>query len=308
MDDLAPLRTPAPPPTPNQLAGTTLLVVDDDLLVARAWARALRKLGATIVVAGDVPSAIRSVRQHARVLDVILLDYVLIGGDAIEVVAAAASAGCPCGIVLVTGHGPEIACSAAARLRVDDVLLKPVATAELVSSVDRARAQGVRRRTPVSPIPLPPGDQDDLAERVLQAIFSVLRRAGLQKDYRQQALEGRARGVTDEEAAAEQGVTVDRLRGQVCEALRDLGVESGFELVRVIADRVAYELARYAESRGLDALVLLKEIDAAIASVIVPSLQANSPSKAATRRPGYRVHRPKRQIGRVDGDLPGSAA
>ena len=291
--DIQELRKPAPPPVPQQLVGTRVLIVDDNRPLARAWSLLLAQFGAAVTIKGDVPSSMRAIQQHANDLHVILLDYCLPGGDASEVVSTATSLGCPCGILLVTGQGFEIARSAAARLRVDDVLLKPVGAPELVAAVSYAREQGLRRRTPVASIDPTTTDLADLSERVLQAIFGVLRRCGIGTGYRQRALEGRVRGHTDENGAETNEVCVDRLRGQVGEALRDLGAESGFEIVRVLADRVASELAVYAVARGLDPHESMAHVEAAIADVIVPAFPVKAGADSpAPRRAGYRVHRP----------------
>jgi DNA-binding response OmpR family regulator len=74
------------------------------------------------------------------------------------------SLGCPGGILLVTCHGFEVARSAAARLRVDDVLLKPVSAPELVAAVSYAREQGLRRGTPLAPIDPTTTNLADLSE------------------------------------------------------------------------------------------------------------------------------------------------
>jgi len=296
------LRKPAPPPVPNQLARTKVLVVEDNRLLADAWGRLLARLGAAVTIQGDVPTAMGALRQHAKDLDVVLLDYVLPGGEASEVVATAASLGCPCGILLVTGHGGDVARSAAARLRVDDVLLKPVDAAELVAAISWAREQGLRRRVPVAPIDPTVDDLADLSERVLQAIFGVLRRSGIGKGYRQRALEARVRGHTDEHGAETNDVSVDRLRGQVGEALADLGAESGFEVVRVIADRVASELSIYAGAHGSDPHVWMGHLEVAIAEVIAPAVPTAAISdRPRGRRAGYRVHPP---AGREEGRSP----
>lgn len=291
--DIQELRKAAPPPVPNQLVDTRVLIVDDNRSLTKTWSLLLAQFGAAVTIKGDVPSAMRAIQQQANELHVILLDYVLPGGDASEVVATATSLGCPCGILLVTGHGFEIARSAAARLHVDDVLLKPVGAPELVAAISYAREQGLRRRSPVAPIDPTSTDLADLSERVLQAIFGVLRRCGLGTGYRRRALEGRVRGHTDENGAETNDVCVDRLRGQVGEALRDLGAESGFEVVRVLADRVASELAVYAVARGLDPHEWMAQVEAAIADVIVPALPLTAGAdRLAPRRAGYRVHRP----------------
>jgi CheY-like chemotaxis protein len=118
----------------------SVLIVEEDGLVARQMARALRDAGHTSTLASDGRSALREIAAHP---DVVLLDVGLpdVPGEAIleQLKSRPETAQIP--VLAITGKK-----EAATRLResgtecVADVLLKPVSDLQLHGAVDAALA------------------------------------------------------------------------------------------------------------------------------------------------------------------------
>jgi DNA-binding response OmpR family regulator len=118
----------------------SVLIVEDDGLVARQMARALRDAGHTSTLASDGRSALREIAAHP---DVVLLDLGLpdVPGEAIvkHLKSQLDTAQIP--VLVITGEKET-----ATRLResgtecVADVLLKPVSSVQLRRAVDAVLA------------------------------------------------------------------------------------------------------------------------------------------------------------------------
>jgi len=103
-----------------------VLIVDDDVLLARALARALGKVGHTCQIASSVDSAVALVATERPSL--VLTDLDLGGaGDGVDLAAWLRHAGVRVPIVMMTGSDVELARIELARAGLDevDVLAKP---------------------------------------------------------------------------------------------------------------------------------------------------------------------------------------
>ena len=149
-----------PPPS----SGTILLVEDDEML-ARSISRILEGSGYDVVHARDGEAAIDSVRS--RSFDAVLSDLNLPGAGGVEVLTAARAADPGLPLMLMTGDPTEAAEEAAIDLGVIGYLIKPTSRALLTRTLQRATASRRTSRPPPSmpesssPTNPPPPDYED---------------------------------------------------------------------------------------------------------------------------------------------------
>jgi DNA-binding response OmpR family regulator len=108
-----------------------LLVVDDDPRMRRYLSKLLDGAGYDVVMAGDIPSAMHVMANHAA--DLLITDVRLDGYNGLQLIAMAPQ---PIPALVVTGFAdPTI--EAEARQLGADYLLKPVEGAVLLAAVAR---------------------------------------------------------------------------------------------------------------------------------------------------------------------------
>lgn len=116
-----------------------VLVVDDDLPLARNIAYLLSPLGVHAEVAGTAKEARE--RAAARPFDVALLDIHLPDGDGVELGARLQEESPGSEVVFITGQATLAAAAKAVGLGAAGMLVKPFQPAHLVDSVSRALAR-----------------------------------------------------------------------------------------------------------------------------------------------------------------------
>jgi two-component system, OmpR family, alkaline phosphatase synthesis response regulator PhoP len=117
----------------------TILVVEDEMKIARLVRDYLRSAGFEVVVAGDGEAALASAR--ATKPDLVILDLGLPGRDGLEVTREIRrSSSTP--IVILTARGDEADRVVGLEMGADDYVVKPFSPRELV-----ARVRAVLRRT-----------------------------------------------------------------------------------------------------------------------------------------------------------------
>jgi two-component system response regulator GlrR len=122
-----------------------VLIVDDDVLLARALARALSKLGHACRTATSVDSAVSLVALHRPGL--VLTDLDLGGaGDGIDLACWLRHAEISVPIVIMTGSDVELTRVELARAGLDeiDVLAKPFPLRRLLALLAERHLQGTR--------------------------------------------------------------------------------------------------------------------------------------------------------------------
>jgi len=118
---------------------TTVLVVEDEMEIARVVRDYLRNAGFEVIVVGDGDSAIASVRSTRP--DLMVLDLGLPGRDGLDV-AREVRRWSTTPIVMLTARGDETDRIVGLELGADDYVVKPFSPKELV-----ARVRAVLRRT-----------------------------------------------------------------------------------------------------------------------------------------------------------------
>ena len=117
----------------------TILVVEDEMKIARVVRDYLEEAGFDVIVAGDGEAALASVRGRAP--DLVVLDLGLPGRDGLDVARELRGRG-DTPIVMLTARGEETDRIVGLELGADDYVVKPFSPKELV-----ARVRAVLRRT-----------------------------------------------------------------------------------------------------------------------------------------------------------------
>jgi two-component system, OmpR family, alkaline phosphatase synthesis response regulator PhoP len=121
---------------------STVLVVEDEMEIARVVRDYLARAGFEVIVVGDAGSALASVRGAKP--DLLVLDLGLPGGDGLDV-AREVRRRSNTPIVMLTARGDESDRIVGLELGADDYVVKPFSPKELV-----ARVRAVLRRTAAS--------------------------------------------------------------------------------------------------------------------------------------------------------------
>jgi two-component system, OmpR family, alkaline phosphatase synthesis response regulator PhoP len=121
---------------------STVLVVEDEMEIARVVRDYLARAGFEVIVVGDAGSALASVRGSKP--DLLVLDLGLPGGDGLDV-AREVRRRSNTPIVMLTARGDEADRIVGLELGADDYVVKPFSPKELV-----ARVRAVLRRTAAS--------------------------------------------------------------------------------------------------------------------------------------------------------------
>lgn len=118
---------------PPRLAGTRVLVVDDDADIREAMCLALRAEGATVEDAPD--GSVASHLLAARRPDAVVLDLMLPGQSGFTVLERARLGASPVPVVMVTANRGTRHAEMARSLGACAYLVKPVPLARLVDAV-----------------------------------------------------------------------------------------------------------------------------------------------------------------------------
>lgn len=119
-----------------------MLIVEDNELVTGAMRILFEETGRRVTVAHSVHSAIDAGRADPP--DLLLVDLTLPDGDGLEV-ARALSVAQPRAIVAITGHDDAESVRRCIAAGCTEVLLKPVATRELLAKADLWLTEGEPR-------------------------------------------------------------------------------------------------------------------------------------------------------------------
>jgi DNA-binding NtrC family response regulator len=130
---------PTQAPTPNGPAPArgTILLVEDDEVIAQLFMRILRGAGFPVAVCRTGLEALRLLKTE-RVVDVVLSDIGLpfLRGDQLALQIGAIRPGLP--VLLMTGFCGSVTAENAHRFGVSSVLQKPIAPRELLRAIDEA--------------------------------------------------------------------------------------------------------------------------------------------------------------------------
>jgi DNA-binding NtrC family response regulator len=114
----------------------TLLVIEDEQVLAKNIARYFEKLGHTVEISNDGSLGLRRAQEMQP--DVVIVDFQLPGMDGLEIIKALRQQEAPPRIVMVTGHASVTLAVDAMKAGSMDLLTKPVTLASLHAVVQRA--------------------------------------------------------------------------------------------------------------------------------------------------------------------------
>ena len=122
----------------------TLLIIEDELVLAKNMAKFFEKAGYLVEVCHD---GLNGVQTALRIQpDVVIVDFQLPGMDGLEVIRALRKQEDPPRIVMVTGHASVTLAVDAMKAGSMDLLTKPVTLQSLKEVVERALAERGERR------------------------------------------------------------------------------------------------------------------------------------------------------------------
>ena len=120
--------------------GVTILIIEDEALLARNFARFLERRGHETAVAATVR---KGIEQYDEIRpDIVLIDYNLPDGTGMEVIGHIRRADRQTKLVMITAHGSVAIAVGAMKAGADDYLTKPVALEEVGLLVERLVSQG----------------------------------------------------------------------------------------------------------------------------------------------------------------------
>ncbi len=122
----------------------TLLIIEDEAVLAKNIARYFEKQGHAVEVAHDGLAGVAAARRVMP--DVVIVDFQLPGLDGLDVIRALRKIDAELRCVMVTGHASVPMAVDAMKAGSMDLLTKPVSLASLKAVVDRALAERGTRR------------------------------------------------------------------------------------------------------------------------------------------------------------------
>jgi DNA-binding response OmpR family regulator len=125
-------NVPTPLPlTHEQIAGRTLLIVDDEPVIRMIARTTLSLAGFDVTEAGDEAAALAALQKATRPFDLILLDLTLGGTNGADLIPTIRQMHAAARILVISGHDPE----EAAGIGADGFLAKPFTKTSLLIAV-----------------------------------------------------------------------------------------------------------------------------------------------------------------------------
>jgi two-component system, sensor histidine kinase and response regulator len=155
-------EAPSADPAPVELAGTRVLVVDDNAINRRYFEKTLLRWGMVPTLADDGPAAMAALRRAAESgepFSLVLLDANMPGMDGFEVARRIHAAPEAAGVVvmMLSSSGAYGDASRCAEVGLASYMVKPVSSADLFKSMSAALAAAPRRQAaPPAAAPGPP--------------------------------------------------------------------------------------------------------------------------------------------------------
>jgi|SRR5208283_3341961 DNA-binding NtrC family response regulator len=137
------------------MANSTILVVDDDIVVLAALSKLLNVFGYIVAGASNSQAAMDYVTNSRKRFDLIITDLAMPGIDGVQFMTAAKSVFPDIPIVVMTGYSERCTPEEALRLGAFAYVSKPFNIPEVVSTIERALRRPATTaswpRTPAKP-------------------------------------------------------------------------------------------------------------------------------------------------------------
>jgi DNA-binding NtrC family response regulator len=121
------------------MAGSRVLLVDDEVIFTRNMSKLLMFRGYTVTAVNSGDAAIRELEQNS--FDVIVLDLKMPGMDGITTLKEIMKLGLFTETLILTGHGSIDSALEAMKIGAYDYLTKPCEIDELVAKIEAAGAK-----------------------------------------------------------------------------------------------------------------------------------------------------------------------
>ena len=115
------------------LGDSSILVVDDDSVIANAVSKMLRDAGATVHVADSPNRAIEIFEQQT--IDVVLTDLIMEGTDGLELMASIRSVDNSVSVIIMTSHASPDVATKVNEMGANGFLRKPFDSSTCVDAV-----------------------------------------------------------------------------------------------------------------------------------------------------------------------------
>ena len=143
------LQAASPPVSiPQNLAGVTLLIVEDEESLRIPVSTLLRRKGVRVMEAADGPTAIEVLRKNGDAIDAMLVDLTLPGMSGAAVIAEAGRIRPDLKIVLTSAYSSQAAAAALAAPQVKDFIRKPYEVRELTRVLGEVLASSSEQSVP----------------------------------------------------------------------------------------------------------------------------------------------------------------
>ena len=131
------------------MANSTILVVDDDIVVLTTLSKLLNLYGYIVAGASNSPAAMDYVTSSRKRFDLIITDLAMPGIDGVQFMTEAKKVFPDIPVIVMTGYSERCTPAEALRLGAFAYVAKPFNIPEVVSTIDRA----LRPSTTTAPWP-----------------------------------------------------------------------------------------------------------------------------------------------------------
>jgi len=132
-----------------------VLLVEDDDLIRRAFARGLSAAGASVTEAASVAQAKVAIGEAVQAFDLLVCDGILGDGTFADVVGPFHDRYAASPVLLCTGHAPDVLASRGVTPTATATVAKPISGAQLAREAARALRESLPRQ------PLKGADRQD---------------------------------------------------------------------------------------------------------------------------------------------------
>jgi PAS domain S-box-containing protein len=121
--------------------GERILVVDDEVMLARMTERVLKRLDYAVDAATDPEQALAAIRAEPKKYDLVLTDLTMPGLSGLELASLALNANPDIKVILMTGYVANLTAAQVRPLGIKEVLMKPISIRSIADAIGRVLGQ-----------------------------------------------------------------------------------------------------------------------------------------------------------------------
>ncbi|OGD14426.1 MAG: Fis family transcriptional regulator [Candidatus Aminicenantes bacterium RBG_16_66_30] len=130
----------------------TILIIDDDPLMAESLGRIVSKIGHDAIKATSISEALQAVRSHE--VDIVFCDVRMPDGSGLDILPDIRVAPSAPEVIIITGFGDPDGAELAIKKGAWDYVEKPISVKDVTLSIERALQYRDRKKTSVKPVAL----------------------------------------------------------------------------------------------------------------------------------------------------------